>query len=70
MDSAKFSSVSSTISGVSAMVILSKWKDVVARAFARLLLAPKQENEFAILLALLQQLIAGLPGERLEVANR
>jgi hypothetical protein len=42
----------------------------VARALARPLLAPEQENEFAILLALLQQLIAGLAGERLEVANR
>src|SRR4029079_13622720 len=71
IDSAKFSSVSSMIAGVSAMVVRYRSGKTWSRERSRrLLLAPAQENEFAILLALLQQLIAGLPGEGFEVAHR
>jgi hypothetical protein len=50
--------------------MIIRYRSGKASRSRRLLLAPQQENEFAVLLALLQQLIAGLPGERLEVANR
>src|SRR6185437_10927300 len=71
IDSAKFSSVSSMIACVSAMVVRYRSGKVPPRRRSRRpLLAAQQENELAVLLALLQQLVAGLSGEGFEVPHR